>query len=211
VSFHRAERDSVRWVCTATIGANHAPHRRALHASAGALYDSAGEAATDPDMTAGPTVLIMAAGEGTRMHSSLPKVLHPVCGRPMVAWVVLAARAAGAARVAVIVSPHHDIAAALPKGTETVIQQEANGTAGAVKAAEELVRQSQTVVVLNGDHPLVTGELLAEVVAAAPASRWAATTSASSSPVTSGWSPLSTTTVWDWRTSSSAEIGRAHV
>ena len=43
---------------------------------------------------ASPTVLVMAAGEGTRMRSSLPKVLHPLCGRPLVAWPVLAARGA---------------------------------------------------------------------------------------------------------------------
>ena len=60
-------------------------------------------------MTAGPTVLIMAAGEGTRMHSTLPKVLHPVCGRPMVAWPAIAAREAGAERVCVIVSPERDL------------------------------------------------------------------------------------------------------
>ena len=42
------------------------------------------------------TVLIMAAGHGTRMRSSVPKVLHPVCGKPMVEWVIDAARAAGA-------------------------------------------------------------------------------------------------------------------
>ena len=53
----------------------------------------------------------MAAGEGTRMRSTLPKVLHQVCGRPMVAWPVLAAREAGADRVAVIVSPDRDLIA----------------------------------------------------------------------------------------------------
>ena len=64
----------------------------------------------------GPTVLIMAAGEGTRMRSSVPKVLHPICGRPMIAWPVLAAREAGAGRVCVIVSPDRDLSAAPPGG-----------------------------------------------------------------------------------------------
>ena len=112
----------------------------------------------------GPTVLIMAAGEGTRMRSSLPKVLHPVCGRPMVAWPVLAAREAGAGRVAVIVSPDRDLAPGLPEGTETVIQPEADGTGGAVRAAHDLVRDSETVVVLSGDHPLINGEIVAELL-----------------------------------------------
>ena len=43
-----------------------------------------------------PTVVILAAGEGTRMRSALPKVLHPICGRPMILWPLLAAREAGA-------------------------------------------------------------------------------------------------------------------
>jgi bifunctional UDP-N-acetylglucosamine pyrophosphorylase/glucosamine-1-phosphate N-acetyltransferase len=106
----------------------------------------------------------MAAGEGTRMRSSLPKVLHRVCGRPMVAWPVLAAREAGADRIAVIVSPERDITPGLPEGTETVIQPEADGTGGAVRAAHDLVRDSDTVVILSGDHPLVTGEIVSALL-----------------------------------------------
>ena len=106
----------------------------------------------------------MAAGEGTRMHSSLPKVLHPVCGRPMVAWPVLAAREAGADRVAVIVSPDRDLASGLPEGTETVIQPEADGTGGAVRAAHDIVRDSETVVVLSGDHPLINADIVTELL-----------------------------------------------
>jgi bifunctional UDP-N-acetylglucosamine pyrophosphorylase / glucosamine-1-phosphate N-acetyltransferase len=104
------------------------------------------------------TVLIMAAGEGTRMRSSLPKVLHPVCGRPMVAWPVFAARQAGADRVAVIVSPERDLSGALPDGVETVVQPEADGTGGAARAALQLIRESETVVVLSGDHPAIAPE-----------------------------------------------------
>jgi bifunctional UDP-N-acetylglucosamine pyrophosphorylase / glucosamine-1-phosphate N-acetyltransferase len=106
----------------------------------------------------------MAAGEGTRMRSSLPKVLHPVCGRPMVSWPVLAAREAGAGRVAVIVSPDRDLTAGLPEGTETIVQPEPDGTGGAVRAAHDLVRDSDTVVVLSGDHPLITGEIVAALL-----------------------------------------------
>ena len=111
-----------------------------------------------------PTVLIMAAGEGTRMHSSLPKVLHEVCGRPMIAWPVLAAREAGAHRVAVIVSPERDLSPALPDGTETVVQPVADGTGGAVRAAIDLVREAGTVIVLNGDHPLISADVIAELL-----------------------------------------------
>jgi bifunctional UDP-N-acetylglucosamine pyrophosphorylase/glucosamine-1-phosphate N-acetyltransferase len=110
-------------------------------------------------------VLVMAAGQGTRMRSALPKVLHPVCGRPMVAWPVLAAREAGADRVAVIVSPGHDISAALPEGTQTVVQPEADGTGGAVRAALALIEESAAVVVLSGDHPLVSAEVIEGLLA----------------------------------------------
>jgi bifunctional UDP-N-acetylglucosamine pyrophosphorylase/glucosamine-1-phosphate N-acetyltransferase len=114
----------------------------------------------DSPVSSAPTVLIMAAGEGTRMRSSLPKPLHPVCGRPMIAWPVLAALEAGAGRIAVIVSPDRDLSGALPDGTETVVQPEADGTGGAIRAAAELVRDAETVLVLPGDHPLISAQLL---------------------------------------------------
>jgi len=120
-------------------------------------------------------VLIMAAGEGTRMRSSVPKMLHPVCGRPMVAWPVLAARDAGAERVCVIVSPERNLSAALPDGTETVVQSHPDGTGGAVRAALDVIADADTVVVLNGDHPLVTGEHLEEVAQVHRDARAAAT------------------------------------
>jgi bifunctional UDP-N-acetylglucosamine pyrophosphorylase/glucosamine-1-phosphate N-acetyltransferase len=110
------------------------------------------------------TVLIMAAGEGTRMRSGIPKVLHPVCGRPMVSWPILAAREAGAGRIATIVPPDRDISAALPDGVETVVQPEPDGTGGALRAAMDVIRDSDTVIVLSGDHPLVSGELISELV-----------------------------------------------
>ena len=120
-------------------------------------------------------MLIMAAGEGTRMRSSLPKALHPVCGRPMVAWPVLAAHEAGAKEVAVIVSPDRDLSPGLPDGTRTVVQPEPDGTGGAVRAAIDLVRDAETVVVIPGDHPLVSRELVAELVNAHAAAGAAAT------------------------------------
>jgi bifunctional UDP-N-acetylglucosamine pyrophosphorylase/glucosamine-1-phosphate N-acetyltransferase len=111
-----------------------------------------------------PTALIMAAGEGTRMRSSVPKVLHQVCGRPMVAWPIAAAREAGAGRVCVIVSPDRDLSSSLPDGTETVVQPAADGTGGALRAAGDVIGDSETVLVLSGDHPLVSAEIIAELV-----------------------------------------------
>ena len=54
-----------------------------------------------PPVTA-PVVVVMAAGQGTRMRSRTPKVLHELCGRPMVGWPIAAAREAGAAKVVVV-------------------------------------------------------------------------------------------------------------
>jgi bifunctional UDP-N-acetylglucosamine pyrophosphorylase / glucosamine-1-phosphate N-acetyltransferase len=94
------------------------------------------------------------------MRSALPKVLHEVCGRPMIAWPILAARGAGAGRVCVIVSPDRDLSAALPDGTETIVQPEADGTGGALRAAADVVRDSDTIVVLSGDTPLLSAEAI---------------------------------------------------
>ena len=107
----------------------------------------------------------MAAGQGTRMKSAVPKVLHPVCGRALVAWPIEAAREAGAGRIAVIVSPDRDITGALPEGIEAIPQPEANGTGGALRAAAEVVADSETVVVLSGDVPLVSAGLIADLLA----------------------------------------------
>ena len=98
------------------------------------------------------------------MRSSLPKVLHPVCGRPMVAWPILAAREAGAGRVCVIVSPGSDLSAALPDGIETIVQPEPDGTGGALRAARDAIAASDTVIVLSGDTPLLGSEAIAALV-----------------------------------------------
>ena len=120
-------------------------------------------------MPAVPTALIMAAGHGTRMRSSLPKVLHPVCGRPMLGWVIAAARAAGAGRIVCIARPGEGLEQALPGGVELAEQRSGEGTGAAVLAARaelEAAAPDGDVVILSGDHPLVTGELIAELLAA---------------------------------------------
>ena len=117
----------------------------------------------------------MAAGEGTRMRSSLPKMLHPVCGRPMVAWPIAAARDAGAGRVVAIVSPGRDISAGLPEGVETVTQPQPDGTGGAVRAALPLIEGAETVLVLSGDVPLVSVETISGLLGAHASAGAAAT------------------------------------
>jgi bifunctional UDP-N-acetylglucosamine pyrophosphorylase/glucosamine-1-phosphate N-acetyltransferase len=107
-----------------------------------------------------PVVVIMAAGEGTRMRSATPKLLHPVCGRPMIAWPVAAAREAGAARVVVVAGPARRLQGSLDSEVTFAIQEQARGTADAVKAAASLITPQSTVIVLNGDHPLITAETI---------------------------------------------------
>jgi bifunctional UDP-N-acetylglucosamine pyrophosphorylase / glucosamine-1-phosphate N-acetyltransferase len=113
-----------------------------------------------------PAGLIMAAGHGTRMRSQTPKVLHPVCGRPMLEWVVRAARGAGADRVVAVVRPDSGVAERLPEGVEAAEQREGEGTAAAIDAARGLLREEQTVLVLSGDHPLITADLLTQLLEA---------------------------------------------
>src|SRR5207237_1794362 len=83
------------------------------------------------------TVLIMAAGQGTRMRSGLAKVLHPVCGRPMVLWVAEAAReaGAGAGRVVCVTRPGEGVAERLDGRAAVGEQVEGEGTGAAVLAA----------------------------------------------------------------------------
>ena len=111
------------------------------------------------------TVLIMAAGQGTRMKSALPKVLHPVCGQPMLHWVIAAARDAGADNVVAITRPGDGVDQALPEGTTNAAQTEGEGTGSAVLAARDHVDPDSTVIILSGDVPLTSSRLLAELVA----------------------------------------------
>jgi bifunctional UDP-N-acetylglucosamine pyrophosphorylase/glucosamine-1-phosphate N-acetyltransferase len=111
------------------------------------------------------TVLVMAAGRGTRMRSSLPKVLHPICGKPMIEWVVDAARAAGATEVVCVTRPGDGVADGLPDGVGVVEQTTGEGTGSAVLAARDAVAGDATVVVLSGDHPLLCAELIEALAA----------------------------------------------
>jgi bifunctional UDP-N-acetylglucosamine pyrophosphorylase/glucosamine-1-phosphate N-acetyltransferase len=111
-----------------------------------------------------PAALIMAAGHGTRMRSETPKVLHAVCGRPMLEWVVDAARDAGAERVVAVVRPDSGVTERLPDGVEAAEQREGEGTGSAVDAARGLLADEETVLLLSGDHPLITSTLLTELL-----------------------------------------------
>src|SRR3954471_23255737 len=111
------------------------------------------------------TALVMAAGHGTRMYSSLPKVLHPVCGVPMLQWVVEAAHEAGARRVVCITRPGSGVAEALPAGAEAAEQTEGEGTGSAVLAARAAIEQSDRVLILSGDVPLTSTSTIEDLIA----------------------------------------------
>jgi len=113
-----------------------------------------------------PTVVILAAGEGTRMKSKVPKVLHPLCGRPVIAWVVAAAEEAGAETIVVVDNPQRRLDGHLPDGVEVAIQDEPRGTGDAAAAARKRIPADGVVVVVNGDVPLLTGAAIARLVEA---------------------------------------------
>jgi bifunctional UDP-N-acetylglucosamine pyrophosphorylase/glucosamine-1-phosphate N-acetyltransferase len=105
----------------------------------------------------------MAAGRGERMRSALPKVLHPVCGRPMVGWVVEAAREAGAGRIVCVTRPGDGVAERLPEDVTAAEQRDGEGTAAAVLAARPHLDGAGTVLTLSGDHPLIPPAVLREL------------------------------------------------
>src|SRR5438094_2977564 len=84
---------------------------------------------------AAPIVVILAAGEGTRMRSATtPKVLHDLCGRPMLHWPLDAAREAGASKIVVVDGPERRLDGAVGDA-EMAVQEQPLGTGDAVKAA----------------------------------------------------------------------------
>lgn len=110
--------------------------------------------------------LILAAGEGTRMKSDLPKVAHRILGVPLVEYVVRAARAGGIDRV-VVVTGHNAgaVEALLPEGVETALQEQRLGTGHAVMSAESALGDLPgSLLVLSGDSPLITPETLRRLV-----------------------------------------------
>ena len=108
-------------------------------------------------------VLILAAGKGTRFKSDLPKVLHKVLGKPMLWYVVKAAKEAGAEEIIVVVGHKKELVEEFLRSefpeVRTVHQEEQLGTGHAVMCVEELLKDyNRKVVVLNGDTPLVEPE-----------------------------------------------------
>ncbi len=111
------------------------------------------------------SALILAAGAGTRMKSSKPKVAHEILGKPLVRWVVDAAHEAGIDSIVSIVGHGREQVEPLLSDTTMVVQEEQLGTAHAVLVAKEaLAEKSGSLVVLTGDSPLVRSSTIEELV-----------------------------------------------
>jgi bifunctional UDP-N-acetylglucosamine pyrophosphorylase / glucosamine-1-phosphate N-acetyltransferase len=115
--------------------------------------------------------VILAAGKGTRMKSSLPKVMHEVARLPMVGHVVARALEVGSAPIAMVVAPGMDavvnVARAIAGEVDVAIQKEQHGTAHAVLAAKPVLGEVEGILlVLYGDTPLLTSETLRTLIAA---------------------------------------------
>ena len=114
-------------------------------------------------------VIILAAGQGSRMQSRLPKVLHQLSGRPLVHYALDAARAAGADRIHVVIGCGADAVegAVQAPDVQCHLQAQQKGTGHAVQQAIGACHPDSTLLVLFGDVPLVSDTTLRAVVAAA--------------------------------------------
>src|SRR5262249_54797779 len=116
-----------------------------------------------------PLAIILAAGKGKRMASDLPKVLVPVCGRPMVRYVIDAVRAAGIKQMLLVVAFRADLgreALAGEPGIDFALQTEQLGTGHAVMMCrEQLERQTGPVLIVAGDSPMIRPQSLAALLA----------------------------------------------
>src|SRR5476649_2307687 len=109
--------------------------------------------------------LVLAAGEGTRMRSSMPKVLHPVASQSLLAHVLAAAPKGAGAALAVVIGPNHqavvDEVKRVRPDAATFVQRDRLGTAHAVLAAREaLARGADDLLVVFGDTPLISAQTL---------------------------------------------------
>lgn len=105
------------------------------------------------------TSIILAGGQGTRMKSPLPKVLHPVAGQPMIARVIQTCRRAGATEIRVVVGHGQSLVKTVlqPLNVQAYLQEKQLGTANAVLSAQ-LGSIESDVLIMNGDHPLISDQ-----------------------------------------------------
>jgi bifunctional UDP-N-acetylglucosamine pyrophosphorylase / glucosamine-1-phosphate N-acetyltransferase len=117
---------------------------------------------------AGLAIIILAAGKGTRMHSTLPKVLHKLAGMPMLAHVLASAKALAPSRLLTVIGPEMAEVGALAHqcGAELIVQSQQLGTGDAVRQAiQALAAHKGPVLILYGDTPLITPATLRQLLA----------------------------------------------
>ena len=109
--------------------------------------------------------VVLAGGKGTRLNSPTPKVLHRVCGREIISYVVEAAQASGCAPVVAVVPPVHEaFRSVLGASVSYAVQSRPLGSGHALLSARQLVEQSGHVAVFNGDWPLVEPATVATLI-----------------------------------------------
>ena len=115
--------------------------------------------------------VILAAGNGTRMKSAIPKVMHPIAGRPMIAYLLKALQPLSPAATVVVVGPQMDAVAQSVAPAQSVVQDPPRGTGDAVRAAltrleGHLAPQGglEEVLVLYGDTPFLATETLSRLL-----------------------------------------------
>ena len=137
---------------------------------------SADDDPPSPDPFPAVTAVVLAAGQGQRLRSPLPKPVHPICGRAMAAHILHALAAAGLRRAVVVIPPaergaliQHTLNVDAPNlDLRYAVQTQPNGTADALLAAAPQVR-TEHVLVVNGDLPLLTADQIHPLLCAPPA------------------------------------------
>ncbi len=111
--------------------------------------------------------IILAAGKGTRLKSELPKVLHEVCGQPLIDYVLDVAKSAGSEKTCVVLGYGIEkVQAHLPQGILTVEQKKLLGTGDAVKSAGKFFKDFRgEILILCGDTPLLTAQTIKDLIA----------------------------------------------
>ncbi|MGB0755987.1 MAG: NTP transferase domain-containing protein, partial [Candidatus Puniceispirillaceae bacterium] len=114
------------------------------------------------------TVIILAAGKGTRMRSERAKPLHEIAGKALISWVMDAATQAGCTDILVVTSPEQDeLQHAISDKATLYIQKQQNGTADAVRAAQshlDRLPADRPVIILYADTPLITPDTIAMLI-----------------------------------------------
>jgi len=148
-----------------------------------------GHAVTAP-LHSDTAAIVLAAGQGTRMNSDLAKVLHPMCGQPLLGHVLAALEETGGGRVLVVIGHQRErVREAFPRpGIEWVVQAEQRGTGHAIQmAAPALAGFTGTLLVVCGDTPLLRGATLRALLDRHAASGAAVTVLSARVPDASGY------------------------